>query len=238
MNSDRRRQLSYLNAMGVDVWERRGRLDAGPAASTVATPTGPALPSAPDTDVAVLDWDSLQARVAECRLCRLCESRNTTVFGVGSRQAELLIIGEAPGAEEDRRGEPFVGRAGKLLDNMLLALGLDRKTAYIANILKCRPPGNRDPQPHEAEACMPYLRRQIGLLRPVVILALGRVAATNLLGNDRPLRALRAARHTFGDPPVPVVVSYHPAYLLRNPADKRRAWQDLKTVRSLLTGDS
>jgi len=153
---------------------------------------------------------------------------------VGYQQADWLVIGEAPGAEEDRKGEPFVGRAGQLLDAMLHAIGLSRASnVYIANVLKSRPPGNRDPRPEEVAACLPYLLRQIELLKPRLMLAVGRIAAQNLLSTDLPLGRLRGKVHHFGELNTPLVVTYHPAYLLRNPADKRKAWEDLKFARSV-----
>jgi DNA polymerase len=152
------------------------------------------------------------------------------VFGVGDPQAEVMFVGEAPGAEEDRQGEPFVGPAGKLLDAMLAAIGLDRREGgvFIANVLKCRPPNNRDPQAEEVAACAGYLRRQIDLVQPRVLVALGRVAAQNLLESQQPLAKLRGGEHRFHE--TPLLVTYHPAYLLRNPADKAKAWEDLKAV--------
>jgi DNA polymerase len=153
---------------------------------------------------------------------------------VGNVQARWLVVGEAPGAEEDKQGEPFVGRAGKLLDSMLRAIGLDRRSnVYIANILKSRPPNNRDPRPEEVIACLPYLKRQIALIQPLVILAVGRIAAQNLLGTTESLSRLRGRIHTFGELNTPLIVTYHPAYLLRTPADKRKAWEDLKFARNL-----
>jgi uracil-DNA glycosylase family 4 len=170
--------------------------------------------------------------VAACTKCELHRTRTQTVFGTGERHADLLIIGEAPGRDEDLRGEPFVGRAGQLLNAMLLAIGFQREQVYIANILKCRPPNNRDPRIEEAAACSPYLQAQIELIRPKVILALGRIAAHNLLNTDDSLGALRGRRHNYAG--VPLIVSYHPAYLLRSPSEKRKSWQDLKTVMALL----
>ncbi len=156
---------------------------------------------------------------------------------MGSLQAQWLVVGEAPGAEEDRRGEPFVGRAGHLLDAMLKAIGLSRDSSvYIANVLKSRPPGNRDPRPEEVAACMPFLLRQIDLLRPRLMLAVGRIAAQTLLGTDAPLGRLRGKVHSFGELNTPLIVTYHPAYLLRTPADKRKAWEDLKFARSVFRG--
>jgi uracil-DNA glycosylase len=179
------------------------------------------------------DWAQLRARVAACTRCSLSSTRTQTVFGVGSLEAEWLIVGEAPGAEEDRRGEPFVGRAGQLLNSMLRAIGLAREQVYIANVLKCRPPGNRDPAPGEVMECLPYLERQIALLKPKILLAVGRISAQNLLQTDTPLGRLRLKVHSFGLAQVPLVVTYHPAYLLRTPADKRKAWEDLKFAREV-----
>ena len=177
-------------------------------------------------------WESLQAEVLGCTKCALHSTRTQGVFGVGNRRAEWLIIGEAPGAEEDRRGEPFVGRAGQLLNAMLKAIGLPREQVFIANILKSRPPGNRDPKPDEVAACLPYLMRQIALLQPRLMLAVGRIAAQNLLATDMALGRLRGQVHHFGELNTPLIVTYHPAYLLRSPADKRKAWEDLKFARS------
>jgi len=172
--------------------------------------------------------------VLRCTRCPLHLTRTQGVFGVGPRRADWLVIGEAPGAEEDRRGEPFVGAAGQLLDAMLRAIGLDRtRNVYIANVLKSRPPGNRDPKPEEVAACLPYLLRQIELLQPRLILAVGRIAAQNLLATDAPLGRLRGQVHHFGELNTPLVVTYHPAYLLRTPADKRKAWEDLKFARNV-----
>lgn len=173
-----------------------------------------------------LDWEPLAARVAHCTRCRLCEKRTRTVFGVGDPNANWMLIGEAPGANEDRLGEPFVGQAGRLLDNMLRAAGLVRgQNVYIANVIKCRPPGNRDPQPDEVAQCEPYLKRQIALIQPKLIIALGRFAAQSLLKTQASLSSLRARIHRYEE--VPVIVTYHPAYLLRNLADKAKAWADL-----------
>lgn len=185
------------------------------------------------------DWDGLRARVAGCTRCeQLCRTRTQTVFGVGHTRAEWLVIGEAPGAEEDRRGEPFVGPAGQLLNSMLLAIGLPRETVFIANILKCRPPANRDPRPDEVSNCLPYLSAQIALLEPKIILVVGRIAAQNLLGTDAPLARLRGRLHSFGAANTPLVVTYHPAYLLRTPSDKRKAWEDLKFARATFAASS
>jgi DNA polymerase len=168
----------------------------------------------------------------------LHETRTQTVFGVGRRDADLLVIGEAPGADEDAKGEPFVGRAGQLLNAMLLAIGLERGAVYIANILKCRPPNNRDPQPAEAAACTPYLQQQIALVAPRAILAVGRIAAQWLLQSDAPIGRLRGRVFHYGPTNTPLVVTYHPAYLLRSPLAKATAWQDLCMVKELLSRES
>jgi uracil-DNA glycosylase family 4 len=253
----------YLHAIGIDSWVRRGAALAAvpevivpPAAAieseipaSVAHPVEPALarrkeaPGAPANRRALIeaereqgiDWPALQARVAACQRCPLHATRTQTVFGVGSRQAQWLVVGEAPGAEEDARGEPFVGRAGQLLNSMLRAVGLAREEVYIANVLKCRPPGNRDPAPAEATECLPYLEQQIALLKPKIMLAVGRIAAQNLLRTDSPLGRLRQQVHRFGHSQVPLIATYHPAYLLRTPTDKRKAWEDLKFAREVCT---
>lgn len=186
-----------------------------------------AAPSPARADsVAALDWEALEARVASCRDCRLCENRTNTVFGVGDRAADWMLIGEGPGENEDKQGEPFVGQAGKLLDSMLRALSLARgENVYIANVVKCRPPGNRNPEPDEVASCEPYLQRQVALVKPKLIIALGRVAAQNLLKTEASIASLRGRVHRYED--VPVIVTYHPAYLLRSLQDKGKAWVDL-----------
>jgi DNA polymerase len=184
--------------------------------------------------IAAMDWAALEAEVDGCTACELHHARTQGVFGVGNREADWLIVGEAPGADEDRLGEPFVGRAGKLLDPMLLALGLTRQQVYIANILKSRPPNNRDPRPDEVRACWPYLERQIELVRPRIILAVGRIAAQNLLQSDAAIGRLRGRVHRFGSRRLPLVVTYHPAYLLRSPSQKAKAWDDLQLARRAL----
>ncbi|MBK1651563.1 uracil-DNA glycosylase [Halorhodospira halochloris] len=196
----------------------------------------PELGYAPPPDVAALDWLELEQTVAACRSCKLCEARTQTVFGVGDKRADLVLVGEGPGADEDRLGEPFVGRAGKLLDAMLAAIdrGRERGGVYICNIVKCRPPGNREPRPDEVAACNGYLRRQLELLEPKLIVALGRVAAQKLLASTAPLAKLRGQTHTYADTSIPVWVTYHPAYLLRSPAEKAKSWQDLKRIRAAL----
>ena len=210
---------AYLQAMGIDVWLPR---DANEPEVSAA-----------DTVLADnLDWDELKQCVSECTRCELSTSRTQTVFGVGNENATWMIIGEAPGAEEDRRGEPFIGRAGHMLDEMLRAVGQDRGSVFIANILKCRPPNNRDPKPDETAKCRDYLDRQIALVQPSIILAVGKIAAQNVLGSDDPLEQMRGqARDLNG---IPLVVTYHPAYLLRSPSHKRKSWSDLCLARSLV----
>ena len=224
-----------LAALDIIEWQWRSPEKDG----VVVLPSGSAdAPPMDDdrADMADLSWDALRARVATCTACDLCHTRTQTVFGVGDPNARLLIVGEAPGAEEDRLGEPFVGPAGKLLDEMLLAIGLRRDQAYICNILKCRPPRNADPTPQQAATCRPYLARQIALVKPALILAVGRIAAQSLLQVSVPIGRLRGPSHSFAvrDTSIPVHVTYHPAYLLRSPAEKARAWEDLKQVRVAL----
>lgn len=210
--------LHYLEALGIDVWVPRARVAVAATLAPVA-----------DADA---EWQALQAEVAGCTKCGLATTRTRTVFGVGNAQADWLVIGEAPGAEEDRQGKPFVGAAGKLLDSMLQAIDLSRdRNVFVANMLKCRPPNNRDPRPGEVDACLPYLMRQIAAIKPKLILTVGRIAAQNLLATDAPLARLRGRVHRFGPLSTPLIVTYHPAYLLRTPADKRKAWEDLKFAR-------
>lgn len=253
------RQYRYLQALGIEVYRERTPQDrggslkeadhrllhagAGLESASDHTPDSGAVGGGHNAEAAgiaaepagrvVFDWEALQREVAGCRLCPLHEGRTQTVFGVGAMDADWMLIGEAPGAEEDRRGEPFVGRAGKLLDAMLHALGLARQQVFIANILKCRPPNNRDPRPEEVVACSNYLEQQINTVKPKLILALGRVAAQNLLKTETPIGKMRGKRFQYGDPPVPVVVTYHPAYLLRSPREKRKSWQDLRLAMTI-----
>jgi len=222
MNSALRRE--YLAALGFNTWV--ARRNAAPAAPPAANET-------PGAREAGADWPELRARVAACTRCSLSATRTQTVFGVGHLRAEWLVVGEAPGAEEDRQGEPFVGRAGQLLNSMLRAVGLAREQVYIANVLKCRPPGNRDPTLSEAAECLPYLEQQIALIKPKIMLAVGRIAAQNLLRTDKTLGSLRQQVHRFGISQVPLIVTYHPAYLLRTPTDKRKSWEDLKFARAV-----
>jgi len=222
MSQTEHQRRAYLEAIGIDVWVPSDQPD-------------PVADEAPvDLDPGELGWPQLRDTVAACTRCPLHQSRTQTVFGVGNQDADWLIIGEAPGAEEDRRGEPFVGRAGKLLDQMLRAAGQSREQVFIANILKCRPPNNRDPEADEAAACRSYLERQIELIKPKIILAVGRIAAQQLLATDTPVGRLRGRLHHLGD--VPLVVTYHPAYLLRSPTQKRKSWQDLCLAMDVAAG--
>jgi DNA polymerase len=190
-------------------------------------------PAAASSDQGAMSWENLRTAVAVCRNCRLCEARNQAVLGVGDVNADWLFVGEGPGAEEDQRGEPFVGQAGKLLDNMLAGIGLKRGSdVYIANAVKCRPPENRTPAPEETAACLPYLERQVELIRPKLIVALGRPAAQTLLQAEVKIAAARGRLHDYRG--IPVIVTYHPAYLLRTLQDKAKAWEDLCFMRSTM----
>ena len=229
----RNRRYLYLQAMGIQAWElRRPQTEAHAVGHQVVRTQetdNPSIVEAPEGPAVVdLDWTPLQTAVETCTLCDLHSSRTRSVFGVGNRNADWLLIGEAPGRDEDQQGEPFVGRAGQLLNAMLLAIGLQREQVYIANILKCRPPNNRDPKPEEVVCCEPYLMRQIELIRPRLILALGRIAAQNLLRTETAIGKLRGRVHQFRDTGIPLIATYHPAYLLRSPGEKRKSWQDLQ----------
>lgn len=255
------RQRAMLEAMGIRLWPdplrapsdctppapppsgRGSEPDGSQDVAVVEAPrvvpvvAAPALPSAGRSEIAAMDWDALRAAVAACTACKLCSSgRRQTVFGVGHHRAHWMVVGEAPGEQEDIQGEPFVGKSGQLLDNMLRAIGLTRGEAdparqvYIANTLKCRPPGNRNPEPDELVKCEPFLIRQIELVQPRIILAMGRFAVQSLLRSSEPIGRLRGRVHRYQG--VPLVVTYHPAYLLRNPQDKARAWDDLCLARA------
>jgi uracil-DNA glycosylase family 4 len=222
--SDAARRTAYLGALGIDRWVlRQGAL---------APMTAPSPAEAGGTP----DRATLEARVRVCRLCPLHLGRTQAVFGAGDIRAGWMVIGDAPGAEEDRQGEPFAGPAGELLTAMLAAIGLARDAVFITDALKCRPPDDRDPRPEEAAECLPYLYQQVELVRPEIILAFGRVAAQGLLGTQAALDTLRGTVHRFGRLNTPVVVTYHPAYLLRSPGEKRKAWEDLKLARQVHAG--
>ncbi len=247
---DLRRQ--YLAAMGVRIWEPR---HPGAAPSRKAYTSGSFPTSAQGAyvismhrdsrqepvqqvsnmrpiAVSAMDWETLEQAVRGCSQCCLHAGRTRTVFGAGNRRARWMFVGEAPGAEEDRQGEPFVGRAGQLLNAILHAINLKREDVYIANVLKCRPPENRDPQPDEVAQCEPYLLRQIELIQPRLIIALGRHAAHSLLKTDLALGKLRGRPMSYHG--IPLIVTYHPAYLLRNPVDKHKVWEDLQLARTLV----
>lgn len=227
---DRSKQLNYLQAMGIQPWEPRKK--------TVKSPKQEKVTTRKNTDrltaISSMDWDELEKAVATCTACPLYKTRTNPVFGVGNRNADLMVVGEAPGASEDAKGEPFVGRAGKLLNSMLQAIDLSREQIYIANVLKSRPPNNRDPSPEEVSACTPYLQRQIALIKPKLMLAVGRVAAHYLLGTNESMGNLRGREFHYGDLRIPLLITYHPAYLLRAPREKRKAWDDLVRVRERL----
>jgi DNA polymerase len=216
---DEATRLQYLQAMGIDVWVPRHQADSEP----MATESNPN-----DSHQA---WTDLQHQVSQCQACDLCKTRTQTVFGVGNHHATWLLIGEAPGQNEDLQGEPFVGKAGQLLNEMLRAIGLEREQVYIANMLKCRPPNNRDPQADEVAACNGFLQQQIALLQPKIILAVGRIAAQNLLKTQQPLSRLRGTQHQLDG--IPLVVVHHPAYLLRSLTEKAKAWEDLQFAWSI-----
>ena len=223
MKLDNALRLQYLEAMGIDVWLLR----ASEHSEQQYSPEVVSDDVGPETTASATDnWDELQAEVAGCSKCALCETRTQTVFGSGNKQADWMLIGEAPGQHEDEQGLPFVGTAGLLLTEMLRAIGLSREEVFIANILKCRPPNNRDPRAEEVESCNDYLQRQLKLIQPKIILAVGRIAAQTLLKTDMPLARLRGKVHAYNN--TPVVVVYHPAYLLRSLPEKRKAWQDLQ----------
>ncbi|MEJ2424657.1 MAG: uracil-DNA glycosylase [Candidatus Thiodiazotropha sp.] len=249
---DELRRQYYLDALGVTRWQLRdapqAEIEPPPIPEAVPEPKPQpeeqpqtrqeprqeprSEPSPPPKEKP--DWQTLREQVRSCRKCALREGCTQTVFGVGNTQADLLVIGEAPGADEDRQGEPFVGRAGQLLNAMLLAMGFKREAVFIANIVKCRPPNNRDPRPEEALSCEPYLSRQIELIRPRAILAVGRIAAQNLLKSELTVGKMRGRVHALGEARIPLVVTYHPAYLLRSPEHKGRAWDDLRMALAVL----
>ncbi len=221
-------RLQYLHALGIDVWIPKANNVQPPCVMANETPIlAPALA----TETATGDWQALETAVAGCTRCGLCSTRNQTVFGTGDRQADWLFIGEGPGQHEDEQGKPFVGNAGQLLTEMIRAIGLSRDAVFITNMVKCRPPGNRDPHSDEIASCHPYLQQQINLIQPKIIVALGRVAAQKLLKTEASLAQLRGKAHDFSG--IPLVVVYHPAYLLRSLLEKRKAWQDLQFAMGL-----
>jgi len=226
ISETQRRQ--YLDTMGIPIWELRDT-----PAKSVVEPVTAAPAKAPQTQAPQSEaWAILEAEVRVCQKCRLHETRKQAVLGTGDMKAQWMFVGEAPGVDEDRQGEPFVGKAGQLLNAMIFALGLKREAVYIANVLKCRPPNNRDPRPEEVEQCETYLLRQIELIQPRIIVALGRHAAHSLLKTDKALGRLRNQRLDYHG--TPLVVTYHPAYLLRTPSEKRKVWQDLLLAQAIV----
>ena len=217
-------QHEYLKAMGIQQWVVRNR-------DTAVAEVEPVAEQFPE-DVQPV-WQILEEQVSTCTRCALHECRTQTVFGTGNRNADWMIIGEAPGAEEDKQGEPFVGRAGMLLNEMLFAAGYQRADVFIGNILKCRPPANRDPSADEISSCQPYLQRQIQLIEPKLILAVGRVAAQGLLQTTTQVGRLRGTMHSYGEKEIPLIVTYHPAYLLRSPLEKRKVWIDMQFAQAV-----
>ncbi|KOR29769.1 hypothetical protein TI03_01460 [Achromatium sp. WMS1] len=228
MNQDKRQ--NYLAAMGIPLWLPKRTQSQKDIMTDTAFKDTTIQPT-----IATMSWDMLAIKIPQCQLCpELVANRSRTVLGVGNHNARLLLIGEAPGVDEDQQGEPFVGRAGKLLTSMLNAIGLQREEVYIANILKCRPPNNRDPSEEEALHCQPWLLRQIELIAPELILAVGRIAAHNLLQTKTPIGKLRGQVYQYGQRHIPLIVTYHPSYLLRSPSQKVHAWEDLQRVITLL----
>ena len=241
-NLQENQRLQYLKALGIQTWAAKcsqvnTKLDPiNDDMESVATQTTNIISEAARIAmIKQLTWEDLAVEVTRCTACPLHKTRTKPVFGVGSRTAELLIIGEAPGANEDKQGEPFVGRAGQLLNAMLQAINLKREQIYIANILKSRPPNNRDPKLEEVQACTPFLLRQIELLKPKLILAVGRIAAQYLLSTKDAMAGLRGREFTYSAERIPLLVTYHPAYLLRSPHEKAKAWDDMQLVARRLT---
>jgi len=226
MNEEKR--LYYLDQMGIQAWVPQTIIGTSQVIEEKVVANELDSGQTHEQKITSASLDELKLTVSNCTQCELHRTRTQTVFGVGHPAAEWLIIGEAPGADEDRLGEPFVGRAGQLLTSMLRAMGLAREEVFIANILKCRPPNNRDPQANEINSCSSYLRQQIELIQPKIILVVGRIAAQSLLNVDTPIGKMRGKKFTYQDTNIPVVATYHPAYLLRSPQQKRSAWEDLK----------
>lgn len=216
--TQKRTSAAYLQEMGIQKWMLRvsSNVQNSEQLSTATC------------------WEKLAEQVANCKRCDLYKTRTQTVFGTGNKAAELMIVGEAPGANEDLQGEPFVGRAGKLLTSMLKSINYTREQVYITNIVKSRPPNNRDPTPEEVAACIPYLQQQIILIQPKLILVVGRIAAHHLLGINTPIGQMRGQEYSYGENKIPVLVTYHPAYLLRSPREKRKAWHDMEKVKGFL----
>lgn len=231
---NREKHLDYLKKMEIPVWILREHTDKLSKKTVKDNKMPRKSIMTREQKISMLNWQELRLAVSNCKACDLYKTRTNPVFGVGNPDADLLVIGEAPGANEDKQGEPFVGRGGQLLTNMLSAIGFKREDYYIANILKSRPPNNRDPSLEEVKACTPYLLRQINLIKPKLILAVGRIAAHYLLSTDASMASLRGNLYYFGASKIPLLVTYHPAYLLRSPREKRKAWQDMLCVKKQL----
>ncbi len=229
--------LRYLKDIGVDgvsadpSWRVRGKSPREPEAAEA--PEEPREFARSEALSGIISLTEIRTDLGDCRRCKLHPGRTNIVFGVGNPEARLMFVGEGPGADEDEQGEPFVGRAGQLLTQIIKAMGLEREDVYIANVVKCRPPGNRNPEPDEIEACSPFLQAQIASIQPTVIVALGKFAAQTLLQTETPISRLRGQFHTLGG--VAVMPTFHPSYLLRNPAAKREVWEDMKMVMKKLT---
>lgn len=231
---DKEKRFNYLEKMEIPLWNLRDDTNKLSKATVKDNDMPKKLIMTREQKISTLNWQELKLAVTNCRACDLYKTRINPVFGVGNLNADLLVIGEAPGANEDKKGEPFVGRGGQLLTNMLSAIGFKREDYYIANILKSRPPNNRDPSLVEVAACTPYLSRQISLIKPKLILAVGRIAAHYLLSTNASMASLRGNLFHFGVNKIPLLVTYHPAYLLRSPREKRKAWQDMLCVKKQL----
>lgn len=212
----------YLKEMEIDLWQSKKTADTS------------CLMTADNELQVVADWPELEKQVTTCALCGLHKTRTKVVFGIGNKNAKVMFIGEAPGANEDLQGEPFVGRAGMLLNSMVQSIGLKRSDVYIANILKCRPPNNRDPGPQEVKLCTPYLQQQIALIQPKILVAVGRIAAQFLLNTAESMAHLRGRTYQYGPQNVPLIVTYHPAYLLRSPSEKRKAYVDFLLIKKMI----
>jgi len=228
------KQKEMLKTMGISLWNTRLDVPEFKTSSENPEHLGDVIDVEEQKLFPVVDWQLLQRQVQTCQACDLHATRTNTVFGVGDTSASWMIIGEAPGADEDLKGEPFVGKAGQLLNEMFISIGLSRETVFIANILKCRPPNNRDPHVEEVAACQSFLEQQIGYIKPKVILAVGRVAAQNLLQTKETIGRLRGEKYSYRDTGIPVIATYHPAYLLRSPLEKRKVWQDLVLAKKIM----
>lgn len=228
-----KKKLAILQAMEIDVWQAKNTKSLDPLTHQreITLPIEQKLSCAKSLDS--YNWQELEQEVNNCTLCDLCKTRTKPVFGSGNKQAKIMLIGEAPGANEDEQGEPFVGKAGMLLTAMIQSIDLKREEVYIANILKCRPPENRDPSTSEANLCMPFLEQQIALVNPKILVAVGFIAAKFLLATKEPMGSLCGNIYTYGAQKIPLVITYHPAYLIRSPSKKRQAYRDFLTIKNM-----